>query len=70
MPLLASSISSTKGVFWTSSSSNIPITTSNTIGAFVLNTGSLCPIINITAANIQIFFDSSVMATNVGIFIL
>ena len=67
-PSLAAFISSARGSFQAAGSGSIPVTTSETVAAFVSNAGSLCGVIDVVAANIQTFFDGGVVAGDAGTF--
>lgn len=67
-PSLAAFISSARGSFQAAGSGSIPVTTSETVAAFVSNAGSLCGAIDVVAANVQTFFDGGVVAGDAGTF--
>lgn len=48
----------------------IPVTTTETVGTFAQYKDLFCPVIDVTACNIQPFFDGSVVAASAGDFVL
>jgi exo-beta-1,3-glucanase (GH17 family) len=66
---LASFISEAKGAFTAAGQGSIPVTTTETVDVLGANKAALCPVIDVTAANIQSFFDGKVVAANAGDFV-
>jgi exo-beta-1,3-glucanase (GH17 family) len=64
---LAGFISSCKGAFQ-AAGYNGPVTTTEPVGTFLSNVGSLCGVIDVVGVNIQTFFDGGVAADGAGDF--
>jgi len=65
---LAGFISSSKST-WSSAGYSGPVTTTEPVDIIQLHALSLCPVIDVVAANIQPFFTSSVLASWAGTFV-
>ena len=65
---LASFISETKSTL-RSAGCNAPFTTTEPISTLVSNAGTLCPVLDVVAANIHPFFNPDVSASSAGDFV-
>ncbi|KAF2674467.1 glycoside hydrolase [Microthyrium microscopicum] len=67
-PSLAAFVSSAKSALTAAGQGSIPVTTTEVVSVLGANKGVLCPVVDIVAANIETFFDGSVIAANAGDF--
>jgi exo-beta-1,3-glucanase (GH17 family) len=67
---LAAFITSSKGAWQAAGSGSIPVTTSDTVNAFLANAATLCPVIDWVACNVEPFFDGAQTPDTVGNFMV